>query len=192
MMAEHDLDPEFERRLAGQLRGLADEGLQPFDAMQIAHAAATGSGFRTTRVERTGPPTWFRALVMAALLVVMLVAVALVGGFIRLPTGVVEPTGSPSGTFTAFSPDPSATFGPPVSPLPSVVIEVTPAPIPTPGASGTPIIGTTPTAALPTETPAQTASLPPTASPDVLPTASAIAEPTAEPLPAVLTAVSSG
>src|SRR5687768_6760101 len=148
-MAEHDFDPDFERRLAGQLRRLSDEGLQPFDAMHIAHAAATGSGFRTTRVERTGPPTWFRAMVMAALLVVMLIAVALVGGFIRLPTGVVEPSGSPSGTpvgtLTAFSPDPSASLLPPDTPLPTVIIEVTPAPIATPGASGTPQVGTTPT-----------------------------------------------
>lgn len=193
-MPEHDFDDLFEQRLANRLRDYAEQGVRPYDAMHIAHAAATGAGTRPAAIqERGGLPTWLRVMVTAALLIVMLVAVAFVGGFIRLPTGLVEPSGSPSGTFTATSPDPSASLQTPGSPLPTRGVDGTPGPIATPDPSATAGPQTTPSVpptvgptTLPTVEPTVAPTLPPTLEPTLPPL------PTAAPASAPLIAVEAG
>jgi alpha-tubulin suppressor-like RCC1 family protein len=164
-------DQDFEQRFAQSLSDYAEHGVRPFDAVEIAHLAAitqTGAAAALGR-QRKAAPGWFRALVLAALLVVMLIAIAFAGGFIRLPTGLIEPSQSPSMTFGDVTPDPSATPGPPGTPLPTFVAGLTPSPGPT-------------AAPEPTPSPSPPASLEPSVIPTI-PTLPPVVEPTLEPGP---------
>jgi hypothetical protein len=157
-------DQEFEQRLARRLREHSDHGLRPYDAFEIARSAMTSGGRQRgdRRRERSVVPMWLRSMVLAGLLVVLLIAAAFAGGWIRLPSVTVLPTPSPT-TGAEVSPSPSLpvpetlppTLEPTIEPSPSAspeesptpepspspTPEVSPSPEPTPTASPTPATG---------------------------------------------------
>jgi hypothetical protein len=165
-------DNDFERRLERGLRAYADRGTRPFDAVQIARTAAAGGSTRVARERRSGMPAWARALALTALLIVMTVAIAFAGGFIRLPSTVVEP--SPSATAVAFSPSPSLTVDPSVTPAPTTSVDpsASPSGSPTLAPSLSPSVGPSLTpSASPPPTPASPSPPPsPSPSPTPIPT----------------------
>lgn len=163
-------DQDFEQRFAQSLTEYAEHGVRPFDAVEITRQAASARGGAAAAVarQRQVAPAWIRALVMAALLVVVLIALAFAGGFLRLPTGLIEPSHSPATTIGDVTPDPSATLRPPDSPLPTFVAGLTPSPGPT---------------AAPPLTPSP--ALPPSVEPTVFPTFPATPEPTVVPGPTI-------
>ena len=105
-MPEPGMDEAFERTLERRLRDFADEAVRPFDAVEISRTAASGRG--TAMGWRSLLPAWLRPIAFAASLVLLLAAVGIAGGFIRLPTNDLLPNPS----FEPFSPFPG-------SPLPS-------------------------------------------------------------------------
>jgi alpha-tubulin suppressor-like RCC1 family protein len=161
-------DQDFEQRFAKSLSDYAEEGVQPFDAVEIAHLAATARGGAAAAVarQRQAAPAWIRSLVLAGLLVLMLIALAFAGGFVRLPTGLLEPSHTPAATIGDVTPHPSATLGPQDPPLPTFIAGLTPSPGPSPTVAPPSIPGP---------------SLPATLEPTVAPTIPATPEPTIEP-----------
>jgi hypothetical protein len=148
-------DQDFEQRLARRLREHSDHGLRPYDAFEIARAAMAsgGSPRGARRQERSVVPMWLRSMALAGLLVVLLIAAAFAGGWIRLPSVTVLPTPSPT-TGAEVSPSPSLpvpetlppTLEPTIGPSPSASPEVSPSaspssetsPSPTPEVSPSP------------------------------------------------------
>jgi hypothetical protein len=150
-MPERDIDPGLEQRLEHQLRAYAEQGVRPFDAVQIAHRAAGGRS--------AGREGWWRGrlvpapvmwILLSALMVMVLGATAFAAGLLPLPASE-DP--SPTPTTAAVSPSPS-----PAPATDEPTLEPTAQPQPTPSS--------TPTApASPTLTP----SAEPTASPSPAP-----------------------
>ncbi|CAN5609466.1 hypothetical protein BH23CHL7_BH23CHL7_07150 [soil metagenome] len=140
-------DQDFEQRLARRLREHSDHGLRPYDAFEIARAAMAsgGSPRGARRQERSGVPMWLRSMALAGLLVVLLVAAAFAGGWIRLPSVTVVPTPSPT-TGAEVSPSPSLpvpatlppTLEPTIEPSPSASPEGSPSPSPEPSPEPSP------------------------------------------------------
>ena len=148
-------DEQFEKHLEARLRNLAEGGVRPFDAIEIARLAMTGNGRQVVRQVRRGAPAWFRSLALAALLLVILVAAAFAGGFIRLPGPIVAPTPTASTVAISPTPFPSPTVDPSLSPSASPAVSPSASPPVSPSPSASP--SATPSAspsATPTATPA--------------------------------------
>lgn len=143
-MPEHDFEQQFERRL----RDYAQGGVRPFDAMEIAHLAATRSAaVRGPLADRRARlMTVLRWALVAALLVVGLVVAGFAAGLLPPDTALVP---TPTPTANAPSPEPTASPSPPASPsgepTPSASLTPTPSPEPSP----TPSPGPTPSPTLP-------------------------------------------
>ncbi len=121
-MPEFEFEPIFEGRLTRSLLDFGQQAVRPFDAAEIAALAMAA---RPAAVARFSAPPWLRSALLLALLIVMLVAAGVAGGFIRLPSNELQP----NPTFVPFSPesftplpsDGSAASAPPGSPLVSLV-----------------------------------------------------------------------
>ncbi len=186
-MADQSFDPGFEQRLERQLLGFADDGLRPFDALEITRAAAAGS---RRGMLPFGFPTWWRSGLVLALLTAALVGAGIAGGLIRLPTIDLQP----NPTFQPFSPPPDAsaspttleTLGPGATPGSSTVPVATDpvvGPGPTTGATGVPTISPSDSPLPPSPSPIPVESASPLPSDTALPTESPPA--TESPLPTV-------
>src|SRR5687768_16923385 len=102
-MSDQHFDDLFEQRLAQRLRDVAEEGVRPFDAVEITRIAAARAQ-RSTFHWPVLPRGW-RPLLTMALLALSLVGVGILGGFIKLPNNTVVPNPS----FSPFSPLPVET-----------------------------------------------------------------------------------
>jgi hypothetical protein len=164
-MTEHD----FEQQLARRLHADAEHGVRPYDAVEVARAAMWSGGPQPLAKSRrrSGPPAWFRSMVLAGLLVVLLVAAAFVGGLIRLPNVNVLPTASPT-TAAEVSPTPIV--------APSLVPTLVPTKLPSPDPSASP--GSSPDAS---PAPSPSPDVSPIISPEPSPTLSPSPEPSPEP-----------
>lgn len=180
-MPDYFLDPDFEQRLERRLGDFAQEAVRPYDAGEIARAAASERA--AVDMTRSRFPSWARSLALAALLLVTLVAAGIAGGIIRLPNNDLNPnpsfvpfspppfTPSPSGDPGESPPpgSPDVTFVPgsfppvtmvPLSPLPVTFEPATPTPLPS-GATPTPEISPEPTPdGSPTDAPPTVAPVP--------------------------------
>lgn len=175
-------DQQFDRDLGRRLREHAEYGVRPYDAMEIARLAMASGGRAGERGARVAKrmPVWFRSLVLAGLLVVLLVAAAFVGGLVELPNPVVLPTPSAS-ALAEVTPSPRLTFvpAPTGDPLPTDLPGPTPSGLPTVPPTSAPSFAptampTTPVASptqppLPSASPVTTPSPEPTASPEPTP-----------------------
>jgi hypothetical protein len=94
-MPDYDIDPKFEQRLAGHLQELSDEGIVPYDAMEITTMVTRTSLpedaqeiLRQARADAHPPQSrsFVRPALAVALLALLLVAVAIAGGLIKLPS----------------------------------------------------------------------------------------------------------
>ncbi|MDQ3938722.1 MAG: hypothetical protein M3253_08610, partial [Chloroflexota bacterium] len=145
-MPEHDFDERFERRLEERLRDYAEQGVRPFDAVQIALRAAgrvPSRGFRLPGGRLVPAPVMW--LLLAAVMVVAMTATAVAAGWIQLPALVVDPRPSPTPVVASPSPTSpptpveSPTAEPTLTPVPTLVSTPGPtAPIDSPGASPSP------------------------------------------------------
>ncbi|HUG47644.1 MAG TPA: hypothetical protein VMP67_04460 [Candidatus Limnocylindria bacterium] len=151
-MPEYDIDPGFERHVAERLWAYSETALRPFDAVEIAHVAATGSG-RAVRVQAApggrlipAPAMW---ALLTALLVVGVTATAFAAGWLRLPQPVIDPSPTPSlepGQTLPPAPTlqpgqtlpPAATLPPGQSPSPGAPPTPSAEPSPTQGAEPSP------------------------------------------------------
>ena len=103
-MPDYDIDPVFEKRLEGGLRSFSEEGLTPYDAMEITTMVTMPPDRKPEAAPVRGraessSAAWLRAAIGLALLAALLLAVGFAGGFIKLPTNnvVPNPTFQPSG-----------------------------------------------------------------------------------------------
>lgn len=140
-MAEHDIDPTFERRLEEHLRAYSEQVVEPFDAVEIAHLAASGAGRgrRPADAGRQWLPAPVMGVLLTAALLVGLTVTAFAAGWLPLPPPDDGP--SPSPTTAAHSPaplTPEPTAEPTIAPTPAETPTSTPTtPAPTPAASPT-------------------------------------------------------
>ena len=153
-MPEYEIDPPFEQHVEGRLRNYAEQGVQPYDAVEIAHLAAGGGAAPSGGAGRLVPAP-VAAVLVAALTLVGLTAVAFAAGWFPSPP---PPDSSPSPTAIAESPSPSPS-APGESPTvqPTEPTPETPVPATRPPVS--PGITPSPSPTVPPE------SIPPTAPP---------------------------
>jgi hypothetical protein len=146
-MPEQDIDPRFEHYVAQQLWSLSEEGLQPYDAVEIARQAALGAA-RRDRAGRASsgrlvpaPVMW---VILSMVLLVGATATAVAAGLIQLPDLIVQPGSDPRPPAVpteapAISPGPSPfetpAFSPEPSPLESPAFSPEPSPFETPAFS---------------------------------------------------------
>ncbi len=185
-MSEYGVDQPFEQRIARDLRHFADEGVRPFDAVEITRVAISRRG-RSPKVGWPAMPGWWRQALLLALLTASLLGVGIAGGFIKLPTNELlpNPTFQPFSPLP-FSPQPSAGVAIPSGPgsslgtgsFPATVVPGTDEPAVSPSL-GPPL---TP-APTPTGEPTASVEPNPTPGPTISPTPTASATPTASPVP---------
>jgi len=193
-MADFDIDPQFEQRLAGRLVEFADTAVRPFDAVEIADQARAGADRRSLRsrldalLPRSGRP-----LLAIALLTVCLVGAGIFGGYIKLQNNSIAPNPS----YQPFSPLPTvatASLIADASASPLATAETSASPIgtvlpiasPTPEPSASEVATVTPTIAPPTGPPTPEATPEPTPAPT--PTVTAAPTPSPSPTPAAVNA----
>ncbi len=126
-MPEHDIDPRFERHLEQRLRTYAEQGVRPFDAVEIAHTAATGRHRPAAQAGGLGRliPQPVRLVALTALLLVALTVTAFAAGLLPVPLPV-EPSPSPT-TAPVDSPTPTLP-GPTETPTTEPSPDLTPSP----------------------------------------------------------------
>jgi hypothetical protein len=93
-MPDSDVDPAFEQRLARVLRVFADEGVGSYDAVETTQIAVQRRA--PPRAARRDRPGWLWAALVAGVLVLLLGAIGLTGGFISL-TPNAGPLNAPGG-----------------------------------------------------------------------------------------------
>jgi alpha-tubulin suppressor-like RCC1 family protein len=190
----HDVDPGFERFVEESLRAFADEGLRPFDAVQIARSAAGGRrrGAGSTAAAGGGMRGPVRWAALSAAAVLLVTATAFAAGLLPRPDLEAGPTPTlvgmhspaPTGEARTLPPfvDPDLTPIPGQTPAP-VQSPVGAAPTPAPGEPTTPASEPTGAAAGPDDSPTLEPSVGPEPSPSPEPTATPEPDPTAEPSP---------
>jgi hypothetical protein len=137
-MPEQDIDPRFERYVAQQLWSLSEEGLQPYDAVEIARQAALGAARR----RRTGtassgrlvpaPVMW---VILSMVLLVGATATAVAAGLIQLPDLIVQPGTDPR---PPVLPTEAPAISPPASPFETPTFSPEPSPFESPASSPEP------------------------------------------------------
>ncbi|CAN5788202.1 hypothetical protein BH24CHL6_BH24CHL6_08360 [soil metagenome] len=159
-MPEQDINPRFERYVADELWTYSEQGVRPFDAVEIARLATMGAR-RGGRAGRASAgrliPAPVRWVLLSTLLLVAATATAVASGLVQLPLLIVPP--GPSPTLPAGETE-APTFSPDASPSEIPTLSPEPSPLAVPSISPEP----SPAAPSPTEPP------PPAASPgDVTP-----------------------